>query len=218
MIAWYRPRMATFRQVYLRLFRWSILLRHCQPSIWNLWNYVSDHPKFAGLLAFVALAVTFSPKASVMATWICLFLAWVLAVAMISGTTSLRASRYRVVYTAVLAVFLGSLFIPFGWWLTEPQPTEIASKDVLNSLKEKLSGLFNERLETKVFRKGEQNQPPTLLGLFASDFPSVMKFTHDKLGVKSDDGRVTAIKSQVYADFPAKTHSSGTIFPLLRTL
>jgi hypothetical protein len=35
------------------------------------------HPKFAGLLTFVALAVTFSPRASV-TTWICLLLAWIL--------------------------------------------------------------------------------------------------------------------------------------------
>jgi len=60
----------------------------------------------------------------------------------------------------------------------------------------------------------EQATPPTLLGLFKSDFANVMKFTdEERIGIEWKDGSVLHIKTQVYADFPAKTQFVGFYIP-----
>jgi hypothetical protein len=52
----------------------------------------------------------------------------------------------------------------------------------------------------------QQGKPPTLVDLFKSEFGNTMKFAdEDRIGFKWADGNTLKIKTQVYADFPAKT-------------
>src|ERR1035438_3344707 len=56
--------------------------------------------------------------------------------------------------------------------------------------------------------------PPTLLGLFKSDFASVMKLEDkDRIGVQWKSGDVLHINTQLYADFPAKAQFVGFYIP-----
>jgi hypothetical protein len=55
--------------------------------------------------------------------------------------------------------------------------------------------------------------PPTLLGLFNTDFPSVGKLTDDAVGIEWADGTALHVKRQVYLDFPAKNEFVGFYIP-----
>jgi hypothetical protein len=57
------------------------------------WNYLADHPKTAGATALIALAVSFSPKASVAACWLLIAASWIIAAAAISGTPVIKKSK-----------------------------------------------------------------------------------------------------------------------------
>src|SRR5205823_4284171 len=57
-------------------------------------------------------------------------------------------------------------------------------------------------------------KPPTLADLFKSDLGNTMKFTdEDRIGIQWNNGDVLRIKTQVYADFPAKTQFMGFYIP-----
>jgi hypothetical protein len=76
-----------------------------------------------------------------------------------------------------------------------------------------------ERLFSTERQKSEKSntaaeRPPTLADLFKSDFGNTMKFTdEDRIGIQWNDGSVLNIKTQVYADFPAKTQFVGFYVP-----
>ncbi len=53
-------------------------------------------------------------------------------------------------------------------------------------------------------------RPPTLLDLFKSDFPNVMKYTGDRTAIQwNSDKSVTHVLTQNYLDFPAKAEFIG---------
>jgi|HubBroStandDraft_4_1064222.scaffolds.fasta_scaffold220909_1 hypothetical protein len=91
-----------------------------QPA-WIHW--VLDHPKLAGLGAAIALAVAFTPKASTLASWICLGVAVVFGIAMLFGFADKR--EYGMVFRSVSVVLFLVLIVVFGIWLTDgKQPLE----------------------------------------------------------------------------------------------
>ena len=82
------------------------------------WNYLADHPKTAGATALIALAVSFSPKASVAACWLLIAASWIIAAAAISGTPVIKKSKNSMLWKAALSGFLAVSLFVFGKWLT----------------------------------------------------------------------------------------------------
>ena len=80
-------------------------------------DHIADHPKFAAILALVAFATSFSPRASMMALWICVFLAWVFSSAMIVGLPKLRSSKHRIMLSTLSIVIAAILLFSYGKWL-----------------------------------------------------------------------------------------------------
>src|SRR5437879_13815504 len=70
-------------------------------------DFILDHPKTAGFLAAIALAISLSPKASTMGSWICLFIALLFAIAMVVGFRE----KYRLHYVWVCLMVLVVLAI-----------------------------------------------------------------------------------------------------------
>lgn len=87
----------------------------------NLWNHLTDHPKIAGALAMIALAVTFSPRLSLSACCFCLFGAYILFMAAVDGYPALRKSRHRSWLILVIAVVSASALFQLGIWLNRPK-------------------------------------------------------------------------------------------------
>jgi len=84
-------------------------------------QWVLDHPKVAGFLAAVALAISFSPKASSLASWICLAIAVVFGIAMLLGIVEKLGWGPA---KKITSIFLLVLFIcAFGMWLTDGKKT-----------------------------------------------------------------------------------------------
>ena len=55
-------------------------------------------------------------------------------------------------------------------------------------------------------------KPPTLSDLFKSDLPSTMKITNENT-IQGPSGDILDIKTQIYADFPARTKFVGFYIP-----
>lgn len=81
-------------------------------------DWIMDHPKLAGFLALLALAITFSPKASVMGTWICLSVAEGFAIAMLAGFAKERSFPKPMIITTLASSIIGLCLLVFGFWLT----------------------------------------------------------------------------------------------------
>ena len=86
----------------------------------GVWN----NPLFLGILVMVAFAISFSPKASTLATWSCLFIAWLLATRLIY--TRAAKLRHGQIVTAALAAISLLGFVAFGWWLVIPIKATLA--------------------------------------------------------------------------------------------
>ena len=84
----------------------------------STWDHITDHPKIAGVLALLALAATFSPKASALASWGCIVIAWSLTVAFAGGAPVIRRQNRRKLYTGIIAVCSALGFGAYGAWLT----------------------------------------------------------------------------------------------------
>jgi hypothetical protein len=82
-------------------------------------NYVTDHPKLAAFIACVAIAITFTPKASVMATWVSLLIAWAFAVGMVAGLPVVKGAKWGSLATGAAAAMLIVVLFLFGRWLTD---------------------------------------------------------------------------------------------------
>jgi hypothetical protein len=80
-------------------------------------HWVLDHPKLAGFAAFIALAVTFTPKASILASWVSLGIATVFGIAMLWGFAAKKQWR-RSAKVAYVTLFV-LLILSFGMWLTD---------------------------------------------------------------------------------------------------
>ena len=89
-----------------------------QPS-WIHW--VLDHPKLAGFGAAIALAVAFTPKASMLASWVCLCVAVVFGIAMLLGFADKREWGQPSRIVSILFFLL--LIVIFGIWLTDGKKT-----------------------------------------------------------------------------------------------
>lgn len=95
-------------------------------------NYIADHPKLAGFFACLAIAIAFTPKTSVIASWICLLLAWLFAVGMIAGSPLVKGKRFTRILITFASVVLFLALAAFGVWLTNQK--NIAPKQPLLSL------------------------------------------------------------------------------------
>jgi hypothetical protein len=87
----------------------------------NLWDNLTDHPKIAGALALIALAVSFSPKLSSVACWLCLFAAYILVMAAVDGSPTLLNSPHRSKLMLVVAIAFAAFVLQFGLWLNRPK-------------------------------------------------------------------------------------------------
>jgi energy-coupling factor transporter transmembrane protein EcfT len=120
------------------------------------WHWILNHPKFAGFLAFVALAITFSPRASMTGTWICLGAAFVFGLLMVVG---LKRKGDALVWIAVclLAVSLFS----FGEWLTGKKSPILATTPTIprigngpDAYKEIPNGVLAQMLDNEAGKLG----------------------------------------------------------------
>src|SRR5258708_7741448 len=90
-------------------------------------HWILDHPKLAGLLAAVALAVGFSPRASRLASGLCLVTATIFGIAMIIGIKEKK--EWSNLFAGTCIVFFCIAMLLFGSWLTDvrmlahPSPT-----------------------------------------------------------------------------------------------
>lgn len=85
------------------------------------WAYLSDHPKMWGVVSLLALALSYSPRVSITASWICITLAGVLGFAAIAGVPCIRDSRRPRVYTVASWAMLVAVLISYGLWLRPPR-------------------------------------------------------------------------------------------------
>jgi hypothetical protein len=76
-----------------------------------------DHPKTAGLAAFLALALGFSPKVSAVASWICLVIALAFGIAISLGIAERKT--WSILVKIVLVIGAIVLAVAFGVWLTD---------------------------------------------------------------------------------------------------
>lgn len=73
------------------------------------------NPLFLGAVTMITLAITFSPRASGLATWICLFFAWGLFTRMVFVLSRKKSSKWLI--TGLLSALAFAAFALFGWWL-----------------------------------------------------------------------------------------------------
>jgi hypothetical protein len=85
----------------------------------KLFDIVTDHPKLAGFLAWVAIAITFTPKTSVAATVISLFAAWVFGVGMIAGLSVMKAQKFARLKILAASLALLICLLIFALWLPD---------------------------------------------------------------------------------------------------
>jgi hypothetical protein len=86
-----------------------------QAETWQgMWDYITDHPKVAGVLALLAFAATFSPKASTVAAWLCIVAAWALALLWMAGIPAIKAQRKSWIPVVVAALVLGAGMFLYG--------------------------------------------------------------------------------------------------------
>ena len=85
----------------------------------NLFDTIADHPKLAGFLACVAIAITFTPKVDVVATYIALFVAWIFGVGIITGLPFVKSRSLRRVKTLATALVLLLSLLLFAYWLPD---------------------------------------------------------------------------------------------------
>jgi hypothetical protein len=76
-----------------------------------------DHPKVAGFLAAIALAIAFTPKASIVGSWVSLGLAMVFGIAMLFGIAERQRWGWVNKIASVCALLL--IVAAFGIWLTD---------------------------------------------------------------------------------------------------
>jgi len=73
------------------------------------------NPLLLAVLTMIAFAITFSPKASGLATWICLLFAWGLFTRMVFVLSHKRKHKWLI--TGLLSLVALLAFSLFGWWL-----------------------------------------------------------------------------------------------------
>ena len=84
----------------------------------TIWDHVTDHPKIALALAFIALGATFAPRVSVPATWACVSAAFLLSVAFTAGFSQVKLSKHPTAYKVLVAICTGIGLASYGYWLT----------------------------------------------------------------------------------------------------
>jgi len=89
----------------------------------SLRDWVLDHPKLAGFTAAIALAVTFSPRVSPMASWVSIVIAAIFAIAMLFGVS--EKAKLGKLFPWIASFVTLSLLVGFGLWLTG-QKSELA--------------------------------------------------------------------------------------------
>jgi len=80
----------------------------------SILSHIFDHPKSALFLAFIVFAVTFSPKVTIVGTWVCLLIAYAIYAVGVPGLPMLN-TRNKMAF-AWVGMFVGLLI--FGRWLT----------------------------------------------------------------------------------------------------
>lgn len=79
------------------------------------------NPLFLGVLVMLAFAISFSSKASTLATWFCLVLAWLLATRLVHTRVQKFSRKWAVTLSSSVAIAL--VCAAFGWWLILPSKT-----------------------------------------------------------------------------------------------
>lgn len=91
-----------------------------EKSPTTVWSYIIDHPRIAGVVALLALAATFSPKASIVASYICIVLAFLLLFAFVVGEAKIKTSKCPRIYMFLTALLLAIPLGLYALWLTPP--------------------------------------------------------------------------------------------------
>lgn len=99
------------------------------PSQTKTWfDAVLESPVFAGVLALIALAIGFSPRASTLGTWVCLAAAWLLLARMVYMLDHVRvkprAKRWKITGLVSIGAFV--VLTAFGLWLMQPLKSTLA--------------------------------------------------------------------------------------------
>lgn len=113
-----KPKQEEYRLAHMPEQPQSTASRSTEESEKSIWHHITDHPKIAAVLAMLALAATFSPRASAPAAWACIAFAWILAVAFTGGEPHVKRSRHPVIYTVATALLVGVVLAVYGHWLT----------------------------------------------------------------------------------------------------
>jgi hypothetical protein len=83
---------------------------------------IVESPTLAGVLAMIAFAVSFSPKASALAMWVCLAVACLLSIRMVYTLDHVRkkSNHQRRIITGGAGLVSCLFFAALGWWLVLP--------------------------------------------------------------------------------------------------
>lgn len=147
-------------------------------KMYDFFGAAMDSQLLWGFIGLFLASIALSGKLSISASYIFLLVAWIV------GCFGIYRSGLFSDWHMLLGVwlFLGSALAFTGSWLQPSIPLAKSKPEMV-----------------------KPSAAPTLSDLFKSDFPNVMKFSDDRIGVQWKNGDVLPIKSQVYADFPAKT-------------
>ncbi len=89
------------------------------PKEITAFDYILDHPKFAGIIAFLALAATFSPRLSTLASWICVSVAFFFGLLIVWNKGTFRSLSHGVLLAVLCTMMIAGSLVAYGWWLTE---------------------------------------------------------------------------------------------------
>lgn len=133
----------------------------CVKEQRSLLDQIFDHPKSAGFLAFLALALAFSPKASLIGTWTCLIAAWIFASAMIFGIPRLRRRQNGKTIGTVSVLLLAVVLFAFGYWLRGGDGNVAGFMQLGKAFFNKGLVAENQRLQISIWIKNGGQTPVT---------------------------------------------------------
>lgn len=86
-----------------------------------------------GFVALLAIAISFSPRVSAMASWFVLGFAWLVATLTAWTHNQGRVRGRRLLVTGAYATFFGAILVPLGFWLTHSKLAAVEENKVLRS-------------------------------------------------------------------------------------
>ncbi len=117
-----------------------------------------DHPKLWGGVGLVALAVSFSPRSNLMATRVCLALAWITWTAMMYGI-HVQERRLRLFLIPMFSLFLALAAYVLGSWLVPDKPSASSLvADIAEAVYGRLAPLLRRQIPPPASTESEDDR------------------------------------------------------------